>query len=125
MTREALLESLKAEITPEERDTLARDAVPRISRYNRATLLRMLDTPASTGDVDPAAVEGLRTALAEYLDRYLPEDRAAHKWITLSCLFLAFVVREPLHPQAVTGWDASHRCPAREEGGICRWCICR
>ena len=42
MTTEALLDSLKAEITPEERDALARDAVPRISRYNRATLLRIV-----------------------------------------------------------------------------------
>lgn len=125
MTTAELLAKLKGEISPAERAALKDDAISPISRHNRETLLRMLSAAPPPGEVDPAEADALRGALTDYLDRYMPGDPAAHKWIILACLFLSFVVREPMHPQAVTGWDADYRCPAREEGGICRWCVCR
>ena len=129
MTRNDLLQDIRARISPAERADLQDDAVRNISRYNRATLLRILECEAPDhGRVDAGRVEALREALGEYLNRYMPDTPEAHKWIILSCLFLAFVAMEPMHPQAIVGWEKTeggYLCLSREEGGICQWCVCR
>ena len=129
MTRNDLLQDLRAQISPAERAALRDDVVQNISRYNRATLLRILECEApDDGRVDAGRVETLHAALGEYLNRYMPDTPEAHKWIILSCLFLAFVAMEPMHPQAIAGWKKTGGgclCPSREEGGICQWCVCR
>lgn len=98
MTRNDLLNDLRGQISPAERAALRGDTVRNISRYNRATLLRLLEcgTP-EPGRMDAGRVEALHAALREYLNRYMPDAPEAHKWIMLSCLFLAFVAMEPLH----------------------------
>ena len=103
-----------------------------ISRYNRETLLRMLamDGLPEEGDIDAASLEAMKAALEDYLSRYMPDRPEGHKWIVLSCLFLAFIVREPMHPREIVGWkraDGAYICPAREmsPGSLCRWCVCR
>ena len=79
--------------------------------------------------VDTALVDGLKRELEEYLDRYMREQPEGRKWIILSCLFLTFVVREPMHPQEIVHWERlgdSYRCPSMEmqAGSLCRWCVC-
>lgn len=129
MTRNDLLQDLRAQISPDERAALRDGTVPNISRYNRMTLLRILECEAADlGRTDAGRVEALRAALREYLNRYMPDTPEAHKWIILSCLFLAFVAMEPMHPQAIVGWkkaEDGYLCPSREEDGICQWCVCR
>jgi len=129
MTRNDLLNDLRGQISPAERAALWNDTVQNISRYNRMTLLRILECEKPDyGRVDAGRVESLHTALREYLNRYMPDAPEAHKWIILSCLFLAFVAMEPMHPQAIVGWkkiEGGYLCPLREEGGICQWCVCR
>ena len=129
MTRNDLLNDLRAQISPAERAALRDDTVQNISRYNRATLLRILECEASDdGRLDAGRVEALHAALGEYLNRYMQDTPEAHKWIILPCLFLAFVAMEPMHPQAIVGWEKTeggYLCPSREEGGICQWCVCR
>ena len=129
MTRVDLLQDIRARISPAERAALRDDTVQNISRYIRATLLRILECKASDyGRVDAGRVEALHAALREYLNRYMQDTPEAHKWIILPCLFLAFVAMEPMHPQAIVGWkktEGGYFCPSREEGGICQWCVCR
>lgn len=113
-------------ISPAEWDALRDDAIPGISRYNRATLLRMLAEDPQLDD--EAGAEVLRAALQDYLNRYMPDRPEAHKWVILPCLYLAFAAREPMHPREIVGWqrvDGVYRCPARDEAGICRWCVCQ
>lgn len=129
MTRNDLLNDLRGQISPAEREALRDNTVQNISRYNRMTLLRILECEEQDdGRVDAGRAEALHTALREYLNRYMPDTPEAHKWIILSCLFLAFVAMEPLHSQAIVGWEKTeggYLCPSREEGGVCRWCVCR
>ncbi|MDO4866961.1 MAG: hypothetical protein Q4C10_10450 [Clostridia bacterium] len=103
--------------------------MPHISRYNRDTLLRMLDLDEPTPmPVDIGRAKALHAALRDYLNRYMPEAPEAHKWIILACLFLALVAGEPMHPKAIVGWKKAgdgYICPAREEDGVCQWCVCR
>ena len=129
MNTHELLLLLRSRITPAERSALRDNTVAHISRYNRDTLLRMLDMEEPTpAPVDTLRAKALHTALREYLDRYMPEAPEAHKWIILACLFLALVVREPMHPKDIVGWEQAgddYLCPVREEDGICRFCVCR
>ena len=127
------LGQLRKGITPSERKALENGGEGLvIGRYNRETLLRMLDMddlPEGQG-VDPERLEGLEGALRDYLNRYMPDQPEGHKWIVLSCLFLALVVREPMHPREIVGWrqaGGAYICPTREpsSGSICRWCVCR
>ena len=127
------LKALKARVTPAERAAL-RDggAGLVISRYNRETLLRMLDmdAPPAGRDVDARGMAALEAALEDYLARYMPDRPEGHKWIVISCLFLACIVREPMHPREIVGWeeaDGGYLCPARDTspGSLCRWCACR
>ena len=129
MTRKDLLNDLRGQISPAEREALRDNTVQNISRYNRMTLLRILvcEEP-DDGRVDAGRAEALHAALREYLNRYMPDTPEAHKWIILSCLFLALVAMEPMHPQAIVGWkktEGGYLCPSREEDGICQWCVCR
>ena len=129
MNTHELLLLLRSRITPAERSALRDNTVAHISRYNRDTLLRMLDMEEPTpAPVDTLRAKALHTALREYLDRYMPEAPEAHKWIILACLFLALVARKPMHPKAIVGWKKAggdYICPAREEGGVCQFCVCR
>ena len=58
MTRNDLLNDLRAQISPAERAALRDDTVQNISRYNRMTLLRILECEASVyGRLDAGRVE--------------------------------------------------------------------
>jgi len=118
MNTNQLLSSLRARITPSERNALRDNTVAHISRYNRDTLLRMLDLwEPMPVPVDAMGAKALHAALQDYLNRYMRDDPEAHKWIILSCLFIAFAAMEPMHPQAIVGCkklDGDYICPARE-----------
>lgn len=125
------LRELRGRVSEEERKALEEGELPAVSRYNRATVLRMLcESGSPDGAVDTDRAGALETALQGYLDRYMADMPRGHKWIILSCLFLSVVAGEPMHPQAVTGWTREgerYYCRAREEqpGSICLWCVCR
>lgn len=135
ITKKQLLEQLAGQVSEAERAALedgGRELV--ISRYNRATVLKLLSMKESGADygaitVDTALVDGFKRELVEYLNRYMREQPEGHKWIILSCLFLTFIVREPMHPQEIVGWErlgGLYQCPSREmqAGSLCRWCVC-
>ena len=137
VTKKQLLEQLAGHISDAERISLEDDGSSRelvISRYNRATILKLLSMKESDADywtltVDTALVDGLKGALEEYLCRYMGEQPEGHKWIILSCLFLTFILREPMHPQTIVRRErlgGLYHCPSREvqAGSLCRWCVC-
>ena len=93
-----------------------------ISQWNRGTLLRMRGFVPEPGDIPAASVEALISSLCDNLERHMPDAPEGHRWIMLSCLFLAFVAWEPMHPREVV----HHRntvimgrqhwfCPVRED----------
>ncbi len=105
-----------------------------ISQWNRGTLLRMRGFVPEPGDIPAASVEALILSLCDNLERHMPDAPEGHRWIMLSCLFLAFVAWEPMHPREVV----HHRntvimgrqhwfCPVREDSAerLCRFCVCK
>jgi len=105
-----------------------------ISQWNRGTLLRMRGFVPEPGDISAASVEALISSLCDNLERHMPDAPEGHRWIMLSCLFLAFVAWEPMHPREVV----HHRntvimgrqhwfCPVREDSAesLCRFCVCK
>ena len=134
MTKATLLEKLKEAVTEEEARALSADTVPHISRFNRGTILEMLRrTQCPDGEVPEERVTALKTTLENYLSVYLPDNRAAWKWIILTCAYLCFICEQPLHPQEMAHYtrtvvDGSIRyvCPLRstEAGSTCAFCVC-
>lgn len=130
VSQKEFLRSLQERITPEERTALAAGEGLPISAYNRATMLRLLSDEGGEATADTDRAGALERSLQAYLDRYMADLPGGHKWVILSCLYLALAVGEPMHPQPVTGWirrGEAYFCPAREdqEGSLCRWCACR
>ena len=158
MTRTEFLQGLRGRISPAEEAALRDGTLAEINSYNRKTMQRLLDAAAegtlqeagyaaeaddataSAGTsgaadrgsvaVDLASAAELEQTLAEYLSKYMPDRPAWHKWIILACLFSAFAVGEPMHPQETAHWtekDGSYYCAAREDqpGSVCLWCVCK
>ena len=152
-SRQALLDDIVAGIAPEEWAALEREPceLP-VNDFNRATLLRLRELGFSSNDhdagraerlrkldslqseVDAERVELLRSQLATYLDEQLPDRPTAHRYIISSCIGLAFILNEPMHPiervnihtRTIDG-ETTYYCPAREnqKGSLCRFCACR
>jgi len=130
ISRSEFLEGLRGRISEQEKADIESGEI-RMSSYNRTVIRRLLSGAACPeGMVDTDRADELQSALETYLERYMPEYPQGHKWIILSCLFLAMAAEEPLHPQQAAGWirrgDACY-CRAREDqpGSICKWCVCR
>lgn len=133
--KEEVLHHILASITPGEWQELENGpgSLP-VSDFNRATLLRLRDLDRLGGEVDAGRVELLRSRLEAYLLEWLPGKPDAHRFIVASCIGLAFVLCEPLHPIAPTGirlrvrdGSATYYCPVREDhdGSLCEFCTCR
>jgi len=107
-----------------------------INAFNRATLLRLREWDTGDGQrgsFDADGAERMADLLEDFLNQHLSDNPAARRWITLSCLALAFVFREPLHPIEVVGakvnvvdGKVAYYCPAREgDETLCGYCACR
>ena len=75
----------------------------------------------------------LLTSIREYLDIYMSDAPAGHRWIVLASLYLTYVARRPMHPieradVIVESRDGSVRycCPNKIPGDnpICDACVC-
>ena len=135
MTASELLDLLIHAISNEDWRRLERnDPSLVISQWNLKTLQRMREYHPMPGSVPVEKTEELRLSLNRYLNRTMPEKPEAHRWIIISCLFLAFVAREPLHPQEIVrhrqvliNGKQAHLCPVHEDSteSLCRFCVCR
>ena len=143
MTRSEYLQGLRGRISAAEEAALRDGTLAEINTYNRKTMLRLLDAAAEgtlqeagyAAEADDAAVDlasaaALEQTLTAYLAKYMADRTAWHKWIILACLFSAFAVGEPMHPQEMAHWTekaGSYYCTAREDqpGSVCLWCVCK
>ena len=135
MTKTELLKKLQASVTEKEYVALQNKQMNGISEHNRTTILHMMQqTEVSEDQVEETDVEDLDTILKTYLARYLPDGRDSWKWIILSCIYLGFIVRKPLHAQSMVqytvrkkGNTTEYVCPAKSQGKdtACFYCICR
>lgn len=135
MNRRELIANLCARFSDEEWAALENgsDTVP-VNEFNRSAIVRMRACDAALDEELPAdEVAELDDMLTTYMATYLPENVPAQKYFVASCLSLAFVLREPMHPldkvQAVTrevDGRAVHFCPSKVTGerNICDWCVC-
>ena len=104
-----------------------------ISAYNRNTILRMANVNnLSEGLISCKKIISLTKLLQAYLDLYMKEQPSGHKWIILCCLFLTFIVKEPMHPQEIVHWvkaedNGTYYCPEHSsgEGSVCCYCVCK
>lgn len=134
MTAQDLLERLTGAVSDEDWRRLAEgDPSLVVGSWNRATLLRMRGFQPKAFEIDVARADALEASLRSYLNRYMPDRPEGHRWIILSCLFLAFIAREPLHPREIVHHRAAfedgaivYRCPSREASpeSLCRFCVC-
>ena len=130
-----LRNELCGKISERERELLTEGSPElSVSGFNRAKITEMFTYPAGEKSVDLSRVRALHHALKMYLDEYMAEKPEAHRWIILSCLYLAFIREEPLHPQEAAGYvtrsdhgKKMYFCPLRESGpgSICSFCVCR
>ena len=106
-----------------------------VSAFNRAVLLRLRDCSAddvASKTFDVTAAERMANMLQDFLDEHLPDNPRAQRWIRVSCLALAFVFREPLHPIEVVKAETrvidgkvTYYCPACEgDETLCGYCVC-
>ena len=128
---------LIADVSPDEWSQLEAGGFEgEINAFNRATLLRLREWDTGDGQrgsFDADGAERMADLLEVFLNQHMPDNPAASRWVTLSCLALAFVFREPLHPIEVVGTKVSvvdgevtYYCPAREgDETLCGYCVCR
>ena len=131
ISKKDYLEKLRSRVTEQERRSLESGEGLLINEYNLATMKRLLYTQeVFEGTADTLSSESLEKTLEAYLNEYMADQPAGHKWIILCCLFLSQVAGEPMHPQPWTKWEklgGTYFCGAREEGegSVCLWCVCR
>lgn len=134
MTAGELLARLQGEISQEERAALTEGTLP-MNAHNRETIQELLSrTDCPEAAVEETEVRELEDLLEGFLGQYLADNRPAWKWIRISCTYLSFLARRPLHSKAMVGYDEveengerHYYCRAREEGAssTCRFCVCR
>ena len=104
-----------------------------ISSFNRDVLLSMKNSLAENFDIDKRSVLDLHEALQKYLNIYMADCPAGHKWIIVASIFLTFVKKRPMHPQQATHWKCfaasdkmKYICPCKDAstGSICSYCVC-
>lgn len=156
MARNEVVRRLRGEIGAGERASIeAGTQLGALNDFNRSTLLRLCDLeldgddgdgddggfgfgPVAVGavagpEVEEADFASLDSMLREFLAEHLPDDPDAQRWIRLSCLALAFVFREPMHPVdvvdarlRVADGAATYYCPSHTGSEtLCRYCASR
>ena len=136
MLRRELIATLVSRFTDEEWAALEDKSVSGelVNEFNRSALVRMRH--CETGLDDELAGDEAReldAMLTDYMATYMTERPAAQKYFVASCLSLAFVLEEPMHPvervQAVAelrGGRTVYHCPSKVTGerNICDFCVC-
>ena len=130
-----LLKRLQTEVSMEEYHALQCSSVSWMSEHNRKTMLEMMARTECPEDaVDETSVCALRDILEEYLGRYLSDKKENWKWIILSCIYLCFICKRPLHGQESVKYTVQvkdgatvYYCPmkSREAGTACSFCVCQ
>ena len=101
-----------------------------LEKVNAEDALKKVDAEDVIEKVNARDVIEMVDALNVFLEKYMADQPQGHKWIILSCVFLSFIAKEPMHPQSVVQWERDdkgrYHCPSAtfEEGSLCKWCAC-
>lgn len=152
MDRQHLLETLQAnarDIARSQPGELERlqaspgkgdDPASLVAAYDYQAFEELLgrDSVSCGGEVDDAALADFRRRVDQYMDAHAPGSEAFKDYVRTVSVYLAFVVRRPLHPpglrlapgKVIALVDGVWRCPGkREHAGdptsLCRYCVCR
>lgn len=135
LTRSNLLDRLQDALSADGWDPIEDTEDLPISRFNREVLseLRHADPPGED-PLSEDAVSGLYTVLLDFLREHMKDQPEGWKWVIISCLYLTFIAKRPMHPIELVGIKISaengktiYRCPLRssKEDSTCRYCVCR
>lgn len=134
LTKRELLEQLQSSVTAEEWEHMENRRIS-VSDFNFGVLqeMRSAEMPEDSS-LDENQVSGLYRELERYLEKYLPNDRAAWKWICLSGLYLTFIAKRPMHPIDLLdirvtseAGQTIYECPQKSslQNTPCQYCVCR
>ena len=135
MKNNRLLRTLQKTVSEDEIFKRSNHTLPHISEFNRSVILEMLqDKSLTQEEISKEKITALKNTLENYLQIYLPDQKAAWKWIILSCIYLCFICHKPLHPQEMVHYIISqdnnkpiYYCPMKstENDTACAFCICQ
>lgn len=135
MKNNRLLRTLQKTVSEDEIFKLSNHTLLHISEFNRSVILEMLqDKSLTQKEISKEKITALKNTLENYLQIYLPDQKAAWKWIILSCIYLCFICHKPLHPQEMVHYIISqdnnkpiYYCPMKsmENDTACAFCICQ
>jgi uncharacterized protein (UPF0305 family) len=152
MTKEKLLESLKAEAVFFNESSLREKlndvnlemlknkiALPsqKLSKYNIETMLELKNKTLTANEnnfIDDASVQMLKSAIDTYMDKYAEGQKELKTYIRILAVYLTFIAEKPLHPAGM--FDTEGRilykngkavCPLRKHeinnpGSLCCFC---
>ncbi len=106
-----------------------------MNAFNRSVLLEMKDAVCQDEQevLDEKEPADLAAIIEAYLGEYLKEQPDAWKWIILSCLYLTFFAKRPMHPLDAAGVQVKqaegkivYECPYKTEdpNTTCYYCVC-
>lgn len=136
MLRRELIAELEGRFSAEEWTALEDGSVSEelVNEFNRSALVRARHCETGLDDeIAGSEARELDAMLTDYMATYMTERPAAQKYFVASCLSLAFVLDEPMHPvervQAVAeerDGRIVYHCPSKVVGerNICDYCAC-
>jgi len=88
-------------------------------------------------DINPDRLNDFSLRIERYMDRNAPNEIDFKKYIRIVSIYLAFIVKKPLHPpgmffkkeQKIIGQDNNFLCPVKhkwlnDEMSLCQYCVC-
>lgn len=132
MIRKELVNEILSSLSEEEWEALEKKtySVP-VSDHNREVLLIVKNyTDHFFDEIPDSRVEGARAAIEDFLNKTWADEPEAHKYVINASLALTFLFELPMHPWQAVKYTSKiidgkehYYCPAKEEGGVCDYCI--
>ena len=133
LTKSDLLRRLREAVSQEEWEGLAADGLF-VSGFNRNVLLEMQTAEIPEGDLQEQKVIKLHMILKDFLQDHMKENPEGWKWVILSCIYLTFLAKRPMHPVEMMDIKVSeingktvYECPQKANGQntACYYCVCQ
>lgn len=128
------IEYLKNKVTdPRYKDPLTKQ----LAKYNSGVYDEIYSTDID-GDfeIDDRVIKNIRSDIGFYFERYAGGDDETKRFTENISLYLALIVKKPLHPFSqdksddVYYFDGAYYCKVRmtalhDERSLCRYCVCK
>ena len=128
------IDYLKNKVTdPRYKDPLTK----KLAKYNSAVYDEIYSTEiADDFEIDDGVIKNMRADIGFYFHRYAGGDDENKRFTENISLYLALIVKRPLHPfsedksDEVYYFDGEYYCRPRmtsihDEKSLCRYCVCR